>query len=106
MFTNAVVLKRYLMADSRPYVAAPPDIAKIQFQQLNVTNGLAFYANFIDPDLAGKPAKAGDYKTATPVMLSLGTNYLIKATILCDDLKGLDYRDAITALQSIRIKKE
>jgi hypothetical protein len=66
---------------------------------------LGFYANFVDPDLVGKPVKEREYKTATPIILSLGTRYLIKITVLCDEIDGADYRDAIKIVESMAIKK-
>jgi hypothetical protein len=48
--------------------------------------------------------KPGSYKTATPVLLSLGTKYLLKATILCDEIDGADYREIVKVVESIRIK--
>jgi len=47
-----------------------------------VSGGLGFYANFVDPDLVGKPVKKGEYKTATAGLVSLYTKYLIKITVL------------------------
>jgi len=40
------------------------------------------------------------------IILSLGTKYLIKVTVLSDEINGADYRDVIKIVESIRIKKE
>ncbi len=62
----------------------------LKIRDLKINGGLGFYANFVDPDLVGKPVTAGSYKTATPIYVGIGTRYLVKATILCDDLNGAD----------------
>ncbi|MDB6067098.1 MAG: hypothetical protein JWR26_3306 [Pedosphaera sp.] len=105
-FTDPAMLKKLLVADSRPYVSSPDDLSKVEAKELKIAGGLGYYANFIDPDLVGKPVKTGEFKTATPVIVSLGSKYLLKVTILCDDLKGPDYRDAIKIVESIMIKSE
>ena len=53
----------------------------------------------------GKPVQKGSYKTATPIIVGVGSKYLIKVTVLCDDINGADYRDAIKIVESIRIKE-
>ena len=105
-FSDPQFLKKILRGDSRPYVSSPEDLPKLELKELKINGGLGFYANFVDPDLVGKPIKQGDYKTATPVILSLSSKYLVKVTILCDEINGADYRDAIKIIESIRIKKE
>jgi len=105
-FADPEFLKKALRAESRPYVGSPDDLAKIELKEMKINSGLGFYANFVDPDLVGKPVKPGSYKTATPIYLSLGSQYLIKVTVLCDEINGADYRDMIKIVESIRIKKE
>jgi len=105
-FSNAQFLKTLLRADSRPYVGSPDELSKLELKKMKINGGLGFYANFVDPDLVGKPVRKGSYKTATPVILSLGSKYLIKVTVLCDEINGADYRDLIEIVESIRIKKE
>jgi hypothetical protein len=104
LFSDPKYLKNLVKMSSRPYVNSPADLAKVEVKELKIAGGLGFYANFIDPDLVGKPVKNGSYKTATPVFLSLGQKYLIMVTILCDDLNGTDYKDATKILESIKIK--
>jgi hypothetical protein len=104
-FADAEFLKKTLRGDSEPYLSCPGDAAKLEIKQLKIAEGLGFYANFADPDLVGKPVEKGNYKTATPIILSLGSKYLIKVTILCDDLGGADYQDAMKIVESIKIKK-
>jgi hypothetical protein len=100
-FKNREVLKRILRGDSRPYLTSAT--ANVEIKELPISGGLGFYANFIDPDLVDKPIKKGSYKTATPLILSLGEAYLIKVTILCDDLQSRDYREALQIVKSARI---
>jgi hypothetical protein len=66
---------------------------------------LGFYANFTDPDLVGKPVKKESYKTATPMILSIGAGYLLKVTIFCGDLTSRDYTDALEMVKSIKVAK-
>jgi hypothetical protein len=105
-FTNADLLKKVLRADSRPYVSSAGDLSKVDVKELKIEGGLGFYANFIDPDLVGKPVTPGEFKTATPIIVSLSTNYLMKFTILCDKIDGPDYRDAMAIVKSVKVKKE
>jgi hypothetical protein len=99
-------LKKLLRDDSRPYVDSAAELPNIPIKELKIDGGLGYYANFIDPDLAGKPIKKGSYKTATPMILSLGTKYLIKFTVLCDDLKSDDYKEAMKLIESIKLRKK
>jgi hypothetical protein len=103
-FADPDFLKMLLKADSRPYVNSATELKNIKIKELKISGGMAFHANFIDPDLVGKPIKKGDYKTATSIMISLGTKYLIKVTVLCDDLDGTDYREALKIVQSLKEK--
>jgi hypothetical protein len=104
-FKNPELLKRILRGDSRPYLNSAEEASEMVIQELTIREGLGFYANFVDPDLVGKPTKKGSYKTATPLILSIGTDYLIKATIFCDDLKSPDYTEAVQIVTSIRVVK-
>ncbi len=104
-FRNPDVLKQILRGDSRPYLNPGDGLAKVEAKTLPIQAGLGFYANFTDPDLAGKPVHKGSYKTATPIILSIGSDYLIKATILCDDLQGRDYSEALEIVKSIQLEK-
>jgi hypothetical protein len=105
-FTDPQFLKKILRGDSRPYVGSPDELSKLELKEVKIHGGLGFYANFVDPDLVGKPVEKGSYKTATPIILGLGSKYLIKGTVLCDEINGADYRDIIKIVESIRIKKE
>jgi hypothetical protein len=104
-FADPQFLKKLLRGDSQPYLSSPEDTAKVEVKELQIKEGLGFCANFVDPDLVGKPVEKGNYKTATPVILSLGSKYLVKVTVLCDDLSGADYQDAIKIVESIKIKE-
>jgi hypothetical protein len=99
-------LKILFRLGCRPYVASAADLPKVELKELKIDGGRGYYANFTDPDLVGKPVKKGSYKTATPMVLSLSSKYLITVTLLCDDLNGNDYKDAFKIAESIRIKKE
>ncbi|HTD87603.1 MAG TPA: hypothetical protein VK850_13580 [Candidatus Binatia bacterium] len=103
-FTDPEFLKMLLKMDSQPYVSAEKELSNINIKDLKVAGGLAVYVNFVDPDLAGKPVKKGDYKTATPIIVTIGSKYLVKITILCDELNGLDYREAMKIVESIKEK--
>gem|GEM_PF-4358982 len=104
-FADAAFLKTLVRADSRPYVNSPDELSKIEVKELKMEGGLGFYANFVDPDLAGKPVVRGSYKTATPIIVSLSSKYLMKISLLCDEIDGADYREAISVIKSLKIKK-
>lgn len=99
-------LKLDIKGECRPYVPNESEIPKLKPKDLKLKDGFGFYLNFVDPDLVGKPIKKGKYKTATPIMLNLSMNYVIKITLLCDDLQGADYRDMMKIVESIRIKSK
>ena len=71
-------------------VTAPPD---------------AVWDVLTDPDLVGKPVKKGSYKTATPMIVGIGQDYLLKITILCDDFASLDYQEAVKIVKSLRVPR-
>lgn len=104
-FADAAFLKTLVRADSRPYVSSPEELSKIEVKELKMDGGLGFYANFVDPDLVGKPVVNGSYKTATPIIVSVSSKYLIKVTLLCDEIDGADYREAIGVIKSLKMKK-
>src|SRR4051812_43791837 len=54
-FADPEFLKKVLRADSRPYVPSADQLAKIEIKELKINGGHAVYADFTDPDLAGKP---------------------------------------------------
>lgn len=103
-YAAPAMLKKILRGDCRPYVGTAAELPNVELKELKIGGGLGFYANFIDPDLLGKPATSGAYKTATPIILSIGAKVLIKATILCDDLNGADYRQAFQMVESLKMK--
>ena len=103
-YADPTFLKKWLQRECLPYVKSMDDLPKVETKDLKITGSQAFYANFVDPDLVGKPVTKGEYKTATVVMISLEGKYLIKISIYCDDLNGADYQDAIKIAQSIALK--
>ena len=105
-FADPEFLKKLVRGDSRPYVSSPDELTKIEIKELKIEGGLGFYANFIDPDLVGKPVVKGQFKTATPIIVSVSSKYLVKITLLCDEIDGADYRDAMAVIKSLKVKKE
>ncbi|HEV2692906.1 MAG TPA: hypothetical protein VG347_08435 [Verrucomicrobiae bacterium] len=103
-FADGQFLKKLLRADCLPYVNSPDDLSKVEIKEMKIKGGLAYYANFVDPDLVGKPVVKDSFKTSTPVILGLGTNYLIKVTIFCDQINGPDYRDSVNIVESMKTK--
>jgi len=91
--------------DSRPYWEPGQRAADIEVKELPISGGIAMFANFTDQILVGKPPVRGDYKTATSVLVAIGTSHLIKVTILCDDLAGREYAEALEIVKSIRVAK-
>jgi hypothetical protein len=104
-FKDPKVLKALLREGSGAYLSSRAEADKIEVKELPIKGGLAFYANFTDPDLVGKPVKKGSYKTATPIFLSIGAGYLINVTIFCDDLKSRDYTEALEMVKSLQVAK-
>ncbi|HEY5550646.1 MAG TPA: hypothetical protein VIK52_02070 [Opitutaceae bacterium] len=104
--TNREALDFLLRNDSRPYWEPGQRASDIEVKELPFPGGLVLFANFTDQSLVGKPPVRGDYKTATSVLVSIGTGYLIKITILCDDLAGRDYAEALEIVKSIRIREQ
>jgi hypothetical protein len=104
-FADREFLKKVLRGVCAPYVASPNDAAKIPIKELSVKGGLEVYADFVDPDLVGKAVQAGNYKVSTPIILSLGSKYLITATIMSDEIGGDDYREAFKIVESIKVKE-
>jgi hypothetical protein len=104
-FKDQQILKNVLRADSRPYLNSPEESVKMAVKELAIPGGLGFYANFVDPNLVANPVRKGSYKTATPIILSIGSDYLVKATILCDDSEGRDYNEALEIVKSIKVAK-
>ncbi len=99
-------LASVVKGDSRPYVGDENELQKLNPKEFKIRDGVGFYLNFVDPDLVGKPVKKGKYKTATPIILNVDGRYVVKATLLCDDLKGADYRDMFKIVESIHIKMQ
>lgn len=106
LYADPAYLKKWLQRECLPYVKSPADLPKVETKELKISGSRAFYANFVDPDLVGKPVTKGEYKTATPIIISLDDRYLIKISIFCDDLNGADYQDAVKIAQSIALKKQ
>jgi len=104
-FADPEFLKKVLRGTFLVYVSSPADADKVEIKALNIKSGLGFYANFIDPDLVGKPVEIGNYKTSTSAVVSLGSKYMVVITVLCDQINGADYRDAINIIETIKIKQ-
>jgi hypothetical protein len=56
-FADPQFLKTISRGDCRPCVSSPDELAKLDLKELKTDGGLGFYANFVDPDMAGKPVK-------------------------------------------------
>lgn len=99
---DIAALRELLKVASVPYVKTPEELERARINRIPVQGGVALYSSFIDPDLVGKPVKKEDYKTATPVIISLRGQFLIQATILCDDLDGDHFKQAFEMLRNTR----
>lgn len=98
-------LKKFLSDDCKPYLSTPESLYKVEFKDIKLKEGLGLYINFIDPDMIGKPVKIGSYKTVTPLILSMGLKYLVRATIFCDDINGEDCRQMMKMIETMSLKK-
>ncbi len=99
--TNLEFLRKAVRVECKPYTNDP---AKVEIKDLKIDGGVGVYANFVDPDLVGKPVTKGEYKSATLMYVGLGPRYFIKVTVLCDDLNGADYREAMQIVESLKTK--
>lgn len=99
-------LKEVLKADCLPYVTSARELNGIKPKSLPLAaSGTAYYANFTDSNLIGKPTRKEVFKTATVMIIALGTKYVLKATILCDEFDGVDYREAMAIVTSLSEKR-
>jgi hypothetical protein len=99
------LLKKLLSDDCKPYLSPPDSLSKLEFKEIKLKEGLGLYMNFIDPDMIGKHVKIGSYKTVTPIVLSMGSKYLVRATIFCDDISGEDYMKIMKMIETMSLKK-
>lgn len=104
-FLDKNLLQRILIGESRPYISSQEQFDEIEIKTITIANGVGFYTSFIDPDLVGAPPKKGNYKTVTPMIISIGSKYLLKATLFCDDLDGNGFKEAFAIASSIKIKE-
>ena len=98
-------LKKFLSDDCKPYLSTPNSLSQIEFNEIKLKEGSGLYMNFIDPDMIGKPVKIGDYKTVTPLVSSMGSKYLVRATMFCDDINGEDYRQIMKMFKTMSLKR-
>jgi hypothetical protein len=92
-FDDKDLLQKAVKLNARPFVHSEKELESVELHELKINEGAGYYADFVDPDLAGKPIRKGSYKVATPVMINLGKKYLIKLTILSDKVDGPEYKE-------------
>lgn len=102
-FDDKEALQTAVKLNSRPFVRSEKQLENIELHELKIHGGAGYYADFVDPDLVDKPTKKGSYKVATPVMVNLGKKYLIKLTILTDEVNGPEYKELIKIVQTLRV---
>ena len=99
--SDSTTMRKLHLVMCRPYIAqskaTPPQT------EFKLSNGFGVYSVFEDPDLVGKVPKAGDYKVAIPVAVSLGGKALVHATILCDDPAGASQAEAWRFIRSLSL---
>lgn len=104
VFGESKFLQKLLRGDCTTYVNSPHELQAVEIKELKLKSGIGFYANFVDPSMVGKPVRPGSYKVATPIILSLESKYLIKITLLCDEINSIDYRELMKIVHSIKLQ--
>lgn len=98
------LLHDLLVGDSKPWIDTTADKRMTEIHQLNFAHGHGVYASFIDASLVGKPPKPHDYKIAVSFILCVQGatgEYLLKISVLCDDLASSEYREAEAMIKTL-----
>jgi hypothetical protein len=77
---------------------------KVIARDFKTPHGSGFSATFTDKDLIGQPSVAGDYKSATFVILGLPDQIGVIATILVDDPQGPEFKAMLALLRSLGVR--
>ncbi|HEY4301809.1 MAG TPA: hypothetical protein VGM73_13110 [Candidatus Didemnitutus sp.] len=77
---------------------------KVVAREFKTPHGSGFSATFTDKNLVGQPGVAGDYKSATFVILSLPDQIGVIATILADDPQGPEFKAMMALLRSLGVR--
>ena len=102
-FNDKELLQKAVKLNSRPFVNSAKEIESVELHELKINEGAGYYADFVDPELVGKPIKKGNFKVATPVVVNLGKKYLIKLTILTDQVDGPEHKELLKVVQTLRV---
>lgn len=103
--TDPQFLKNALRKSSSDVEKSPEKLAKIEYKKLDIEGGVGYFANFIDPDLIGKPVISGNYKAVTPMVVSLDPTHIITILLLTDEIGGPDYQEAMKFVRSVKLNK-
>ena len=77
---------------------------KARAQEFSLRSGSGFYCNFTDPNLVGRPAKQGDYKTISVGLIRLAPDVLIEVAINADGFNSAPYNDLLGAIEGMEFK--
>jgi|GEM_PF-1358432 len=102
--SDLTALKKLHLQLCQQYLASPT--MEFSPKELKFEHGVGVYASFEDPDLIGKPTKAGNYKMASPVALLLDGGVVAHATIFSDEANGPTFQEALDLLKSINLRDE
>jgi len=96
-------LRELLEADSKPWIDSAPGHKMSQIEELASGHVKGVSAKFVDSKLIGKPVKPRDYKTTTACIFGIDAVCLTKATVLCDDFKSKEFKEAMSMVLSLSV---
>lgn len=96
-------LRELLEADSKPWIDSAPGHKMSAIEELASAHVKGVSAKFVDSKLIGKPIKPRDYKTATSCIFAIDEVCLTKASVLCDDFKSKEFKEAMSMVLSLSV---
>jgi len=70
-------------------------------KEFGLRAGFGFYCNFTDPELVGKPAQAGNFKTMTAGRIHLAPDVLIEVNITADGFSSGPYQQLLGTVEGM-----
>ena len=96
-------LRELLESDSKPWIDSASGHKMSAIEEIASSHIKGVSAKFVDSKLIGKPIKPRDYKTATPCIFGIDEVCLTKATVLCDDFKSKEFKEAMSMVLSLSV---
>jgi hypothetical protein len=101
--TEPDALRKLLLASTEAMVADSVE-GRADPREFKSPHGRGYAVTFTDRKLVGRPPVAGDYKTATVVLLRLAGGITVTATLLSDDAQGPEAAAMIALVRSLGTK--